>query len=123
MTVIQRIVPGSSEWKQKDEVSHDLEAALKRGVGGEVRFDAASRAMYATDHSIYRQVPIGVVIPRDNEDVIATVDACHARNVPILGRGCGSSLAGQCCNVAVVLVFSKYMNRILALDPDGRQAR
>ncbi|MFL5258011.1 MAG: FAD-binding oxidoreductase [Rhodopila sp.] len=123
MTVIQRIVPGSSEWKQKHEASRDLEAALKRRIGGEVRFDAASRAMYATDHSIYRQVPIGVVIPRDNEDVIATVNACHARNVPILGRGCGSSLAGQCCNVAVVLDFSKYMNRILALDPDGRQAR
>jgi FAD/FMN-containing dehydrogenase len=63
------------------------------------------------------------VIPRGDEDVIAAVETCRARKVPILARGCGTSLAGQCCNVAVIIDFSKYMNRILALDPDGRFAK
>jgi FAD/FMN-containing dehydrogenase/Fe-S oxidoreductase len=100
-----------------------LAAELKRRIAGEVRFDAGSRALYATDLSIYRQVPIGVVIPKNAGDVEATVAACRARAVPILGRGSGTSLSGQACNVAVVLDFSKYMNRILALDPDGRRAK
>ena len=101
----------------------DLAEALAARIGGEVRFDPASRALYATDLSIYRQVPIGVVIPKDVADVEATVEACRARDVPILGRGCGTSLSGQTCNVAVVIDFSKYMNRILAIDPDGGRAR
>ena len=67
-------------------------------------------------------MPIGVVIPRHADDVIATVAACHAHDVPILGRGCGTSLAGQTCNVAVVIDFSKYLNRLLALDPDAKLA-
>ncbi len=71
---------------------------------------------------MYRQVPIGVVIPRHVEDVLATVDACQRRGVPILGRGCGTSLAGQCCNVAVVIDFSKYLNRILDIDTERRVA-
>src|SRR5579883_2483508 len=108
---------------RRKEDARDLEAALRRRVAGEVRFDAGSRALYATDLSIYRQVPIGVVVPRDADDVIATVTACRERGVPILGRGCGTSLAGQTCNVAVIIDFSKYMNRLLALDPDSRLAR
>ncbi|MEO8725281.1 MAG: FAD-linked oxidase C-terminal domain-containing protein [Acidobacteriaceae bacterium] len=95
---------------------------LERTVRGEVRFDTASRALYATDLSIYRQVPIGVVIPRDVEDVIATVAACHKRGVPILGRGCGTSLAGQTCNLAVVIDFSKHVNRLLHLDAENKLA-
>jgi FAD/FMN-containing dehydrogenase len=63
------------------------------------------------------------VIPRDSSDVEETVEACRKRNVPVLGRGCGTSLAGQTCNVAVVIDFSKYMNRLLALDPQKRRAR
>ncbi|MGE5268658.1 MAG: FAD-binding and (Fe-S)-binding domain-containing protein [Thiohalocapsa sp.] len=100
-----------------------LAKALQSQVAGEVRFDAGSLALYATDLSIYRQVPIGVVIPKSAEDVEATVAECRARGVPILGRGCGTSLSGQTCNVAVVLDFSKYMHRILALDPEGRRAK
>jgi FAD/FMN-containing dehydrogenase/Fe-S oxidoreductase len=120
MAVIKRILPsGNRQTRRPNEAARALEAALRRSIGGEVRFDVASRAMYATDHSIYRHVPIGVVIPRNNDDVIATVAACRECDVPILGRGCGTSLAGQCCNVAVVLDFSKYMNRV----PDSRQAR
>ena len=86
-------------------------------------FDAGSRALYATDLSIYHQPPIGVVIPRTIDDVTITVDECRQRGIPILGRGCGTSLAGQTCNVAVVLDFSKYLNRLLALDPEGKSAR
>ncbi len=96
---------------------------LRETIRGEVRFDEGSRALYATDSSNYRQVPIGVVLPRDVEDVIATVAACHRSGAPLLARGGGTSLAGQCCNVAVVLDLSKYMNSILEIDPDNRLAR
>ncbi|HUP43950.1 MAG TPA: FAD-linked oxidase C-terminal domain-containing protein [Thermoanaerobaculia bacterium] len=100
-----------------------LAAALRREIAGEVRFDDGSRAMYATDASNYRQVPIGVVIPRSADDVIATVALARKFGAPILARGGGTSLAGQCCNVAVVLDMSKYMNRILRLDPAAGVAR
>jgi FAD/FMN-containing dehydrogenase/Fe-S oxidoreductase len=99
-----------------------LAAHLRRRIQGEIRFDAGSRALYATDLSIYRQVPIGVVIPRSVEDVIETVAACRHRGVPILGRGGGTSLAGQTCNVAVIIDFSKYLNRILEIDPQAKTA-
>ena len=102
---------------------HSLEAALRRQVSGEVRFDNGSRALYASDGSNYRQVPIGVVLPRGNDDVIATIALCREHGTPVLCRGGGTSLAGQCCNVAVVLDFSKYMNQILELDPVRRIAR
>jgi FAD/FMN-containing dehydrogenase/Fe-S oxidoreductase len=100
-----------------------LAAELGAAVAGEVRFDAASRALYSTDGSNYRQVPIGVVLPRDAADVEATVAACRRHGAPVLARGGGTSLAGQCCNVAVVLDFSKYMHRLLALDPERCLAR
>src|SRR5690348_17249563 len=90
-----------------------LAAALKREIKGEVRFDNGSRALYATDASNYRQVPIGVVMPQNADDVIATVALARKFGAPILARGGGTSLAGQCCNVAVVIDFSKYMNKIL----------
>lgn len=100
-----------------------LESALRSHVSGEVRFDTSSRALYATDGSNYRQIPIGVVLPRSNDDVIATIASCREHGAPVLCRGGGTSLAGQCCNVAVVLDFSKYMAQILALDPERRIAR
>ena len=100
-----------------------LEAALRRHLRGEIRFDPTSRALYATDGSNYRQVPIGVVAPRDVEDVLAAVSLCREHHAPLLARGSGTSLAGQCCNVAVVLDFSKYMARILEIDPVRRIAR
>ena len=100
-----------------------LSNALRERVRGEVRFDVGSRALYATDSSNYRQVPIGVVIPHDAEDVEAAVAVCRDYHVPILARGGGTSLAGQACNAAVVFDFSKYMNRILELDPERRFAR
>jgi FAD/FMN-containing dehydrogenase/Fe-S oxidoreductase len=106
-----------------DGAAADLVTALRKRVEGEVRFDAGSRALYATDLSIYRQPPIGVVIPKTIDDVVATVEECRNRGVPILGRGCGTSLAGQTCNVAVVIDFSKYLNRLVSLDPRAKIAR
>src|SRR5271156_1742135 len=100
-----------------------LEAALRRHLRGEVRFDSGSRALYATDGSNYRQVPIGVIVPRDKEDVLATVALCRDHGAPLLCRCGGTSLAGQCCNVAVILDFSKYMAEILEIDPARRIAR
>jgi FAD/FMN-containing dehydrogenase/Fe-S oxidoreductase len=100
-----------------------LEAALRRHLRGEIRFDSGSRALYATDGSNYRQVPIGIVVPRDKEDVLATVALCRDHGAPLLARGGGTSLAGQCCNAAVILDFSKYMASILEIDPARRIAR
>ena len=100
-----------------------LAAALRRAIRGEVRFDDGSRALYATDGSSYRQVPIGVVLPYDTDDVLAAISLARQHGVPILCRGGGTSLAGQCCNVAVVLDFSKYMAKIVDIDPDHRLAR
>jgi FAD/FMN-containing dehydrogenase/Fe-S oxidoreductase len=99
---------------------HSLEKELRRTTNAEVRFDSGSRALYATDGSNYRQVPIGVVVPRSIDDVVATVAAARAHGAPILSRGCGTSLAGQCCNVAVVMDFSKYLNKLIRIDPAAR---
>src|SRR5271168_1833278 len=118
-------LPLSSHAKPVDSFAQaaELETELKRTVQGEVGFDRGSRALYATDGSNYRQIPIGVVIPSDEQDVIAAVAACRKFGAPILSRGAGTSLAGQCCNVAVILDFSKYMNEIIELDAGRRIAR
>jgi FAD/FMN-containing dehydrogenase/Fe-S oxidoreductase len=100
-----------------------LASALSRHVHGDIRFDDGARALYATDGSNYRQVPIGVVLPRNTDDVIATISLAREFGAPILCRGGGTSLAGQCCNVAVILDFTKYMAEILEIDPVRRIAR
>jgi FAD/FMN-containing dehydrogenase/Fe-S oxidoreductase len=100
-----------------------LERDLRAQVRGEVRFDAGSRALYATDGSNYRQPPIGVILPLDVDDVEAAVAVCRAHGAPIFGRGGGTSLAGQCCNNAVCFDFSKYMNRVLDIDVQRRLGR
>ncbi|HEX5464934.1 MAG TPA: FAD-binding and (Fe-S)-binding domain-containing protein [Burkholderiales bacterium] len=107
---------------QPPDYAAALEKTLRAKIEGEVRFDPGSRALYATDGSNYRQVPIGVVVPKTVDDVVAAVAACHDVGAPILARGGGTSLAGQCCNVAVVIDFSKYLRRIVALEPDDRYA-
>jgi FAD/FMN-containing dehydrogenase/Fe-S oxidoreductase len=96
--------------------SEKLEQQLRAQIRGEVRFDATSKALYATDGSNYRHIPIGVVIPLDDADVIATVNICRSFNAPILTRGAGTSLAGQGCNFAVIIDFSKYMNAMGPVD-------
>jgi FAD/FMN-containing dehydrogenase/Fe-S oxidoreductase len=89
-----------------------LRRRLSETVEGEVRFDTQSKALYATDASNYRQVPIGVVVPRTLEDVVAVHRACHEFGAPILARGGGTSLSGETVNFAVVIDFSKYLNGI-----------
>src|SRR5579864_1388181 len=114
-------IPASNLSMPENSAAHaDLESALRRQLRGEVRFDNGSRALYATDGSNYRQVPIGVVIPRDADDVSAAISICREYGAPVLCRGGGTSLAGQCCNVALVLDFSKYMAQILELDSEHR---
>jgi FAD/FMN-containing dehydrogenase/Fe-S oxidoreductase len=99
---------------------HELEKDLRKAVSGEVRFDDGSRGLYSTDASNYRQIPIGVVIPKTEEDVINTISICHKHNAPIVNRGGGTSLAGQGCNVAVLIDMSKYYNQILHIDKDKK---
>src|SRR5437763_3208509 len=96
---------------------------LQRKIKGEVRFDKGSRGLYATDGSNYRQIPIGVVIPKDETDCIEAMRICREFGAPVLSRGGGTSLAGQCCNVAVILDFSKYMNQIIDLNYEQKYAR
>src|SRR6266700_199219 len=103
--------------------SESLESALRRHVSGDVRFDNGSRALYATDGSNYRQVHIGVVLPRNIDEVIAAISVCREHGSPVLCRGGGNSLAGQCCNIAIVLDFSRHMSEIVELDRDRRIAR
>src|SRR5208283_1220896 len=119
--LVELAAAARSKSAQVDAVG--LAEALGRRISGEVRFDRGSRALYATDGSNYRQVPIGVVLPRDADDVAATVALCREFGAPLLCRGGGTSLAGQCCNVAVILDFSKYMASILEIDPARRIAR
>ncbi|MFL6314214.1 MAG: FAD-binding and (Fe-S)-binding domain-containing protein [Terriglobales bacterium] len=121
----QTIASRPPDWRSAgDDVdAAGLEAELRRKVEGEVRFDAGSRAMYAVDGSNYRQPPIGVVIPKSKEDVVQTVAACRKFRAPLLSRAGGTSLAGQCCNTAIVMDWSKYMHGVLELNAAERWAR
>src|SRR5882757_3434627 len=118
-------LPLSSHAKSVDvfQPAAELEKELKQVIRGEVSFDRGSRALYATDGSNYRQIPIGLVVPRDADDVVAAMAACREYGAPVLARGAGTSLAGQCCNVAVVLDFTKYMNQVLELNAGSKFAR
>jgi FAD/FMN-containing dehydrogenase/Fe-S oxidoreductase len=100
-----------------------LEQDLRKRVLGEVRFDPYSRALYSTDASIYQIEPLGVVIPRDKDDVIATVEIAHRYGVPILPRGGGTGLAGQTVGRAIVIDMSKYMNNLLEVNTEERWVR
>lgn len=100
-----------------------LARELEQAVRGEVRFDEGSRALYANDASIYRQLPIGLVVPCDADDVVAALEVCRRHGAPITARGGGTGLAGQSVNESVTFDFSKYMNRIVELEPDEGRAR
>jgi len=102
--------------------TRNLEEKLRRLIDGDVRFDNAALALYATDASVYRQVPIGVVLPRHHGDVERTLELARENGLPILPRGGGTALAGQACNAAIVLDFSRYMNAIVGIDVDRRTA-
>ena len=103
--------------------AEDLRRALEKEIEGEVRFDPGAKALYATDASNYRQVPIGVVNPRSKRDVIHTIELCRKFGAPITSRAGGTSLAGQTCNVAVIIDWSKYMHGVLEVNAKGRFAR
>ncbi|MDP6548940.1 MAG: FAD-linked oxidase C-terminal domain-containing protein [Dehalococcoidia bacterium] len=101
----------------------ELAQELGRRVSGEVRFDAFSRVLYSTDASIYQMEPVGVVIPRSVEDVLAVVEVARANGVPALPRGGGTALAGQTVNHAIVVDFSKYLNQLLEVNREEHWAR
>jgi FAD/FMN-containing dehydrogenase/Fe-S oxidoreductase len=103
---------------RRDALAADLAASIR----GEVLFGAGDRALYATDSSNYRQLPIGVVRPLDTEDLVAAVAACHRHGAPITMRGAGTGLAGQTCNTAVVIDASRHLDRVIAIDPVARTA-
>lgn len=104
------------------ELLQKVEAELRKAIQGEVRFDSGSKALYASDASNYRQIPLGVVVPKDVDDLIAALNVCRRFDVPFLTRGGGTSQNGQCVNVAVVADTSKYINRVLSVDPVGKTA-
>ncbi len=106
---------------QEQPDARALERDLRSRVDGEVRFDAGTRATYSTDASNYRQVPIGVVLPRSVDAAQAAVAVCREHGAPLLSRGGGTSLAGECCNTAVVLDWTKYCNRLVSVDPRTRR--
>ena len=104
---------------QRQELANEL----RRKISGEVKFDPFSRVLYSTDASIYQMEPIGVVIPRNVEDVLAIVEVAKTNKVPILPRAGGTSLAGQTVNHAIVTDFSKYLNQIIEVNVDEQWAR
>lgn len=109
-----------SQSKPVADTGMDLVTELRRRVEGEVRFDRYSRMLYSTDASLYQIMPVGVVIPKQADDVQATVEIAARHRIPILPRGSGSSLAGQAVGAAVVIDFSKYMDRLLQVDVDAQ---
>ncbi len=99
-----------------------LVADLTERVEGDVRFDSYTRELYATDASVYEQLPVGVVAPQSTADVAAVVDYCADREIPVLPRGGGTSLAGQAVNEAVVLDLKRYMDAFREVDPEAGTA-
>ena len=93
-----------------------LEARLRRELTGEVLFDAFSRGRYATDASIYQIDPLGVVVPRTSDEAIRAAELAANAGVPILPRGAGTSQCGQTVGAALVIDFSKHVNRLLDVD-------
>ena len=117
--------PGGGSWPCHAQILATtvpgVVAALRERVDGEVRFDDGSRAAYSTDASNFRQVPIGVVVPRTIEAAVEAVAVCREHDLPIVNRGGGTSLAGQCTNEAVVLDLTKYCHRVVSVDAERRR--
>jgi FAD/FMN-containing dehydrogenase/Fe-S oxidoreductase len=103
-------------------VPDELIRDLQQNIAGEVRTDLTTRILYATDASIYRVEPLGVVFPRSVEDLQASIEMAGRYGVPVLARGSGSSLAGQAIGPALILDCSRYLNKIIAIDPESRTA-
>ena len=103
--------------------ARDLESLLRRTLDGQVAFDDYSRHLFSRDASMYAIEPIGVVFPRDADDVAAVVSTAGEFGVPVLPRGAGTSLAGQTVGQAIVMDLSRHMNRIIEIDAGQRRAR
>ena len=106
--------------KEREELAQELR---RRAPAAEVRFDAFSRVLYSTDASVYQMEPVGVLIPRSVEDVLAVVEVARDNQVPVLPRAGGTSLAGQCVNHAIVIDFSKYLHQVLEVNQEEHWAR
>ena len=105
--------------RERESLARDLATSLE----GQVRFGLHDRLLYATDASLYQVEPLGVVIPASIEDAVRAVEFCASRDLPILPRGGGTSLAGQCTNRAVVIDFSAHCRAVIEIDAAGRRAR
>ncbi|KVX12791.1 dimethylmenaquinone methyltransferase [Burkholderia ubonensis] len=116
--IVKRATPIEVGQELLDALAADLRTAMR----GEVRFDAGTKALYASDASNYRQVPLGVVVPADADDLAAALGVCRRFDVPFLTRGGGTSQNGQGVNVAVVADASKYFNRVVSVDPAAQTA-
>ena len=102
----------------REQIQHDLTKAIR----GDVRFDRYTRAIYATDASIYEMEPVGLVLPRNAEDVAGAIEIARNYEVPVLPRGGGTSLSGQGCNQAIVLDFTKYMSSVVEINQEEQWA-
>jgi FAD/FMN-containing dehydrogenase/Fe-S oxidoreductase len=112
------------EWdRYSADAARALQADLEHAIGPSAEFDPQAQALYATDASNYRQVPIGVVYPRSRDEIVETVRICRDHDAPIVARGGGTSLAGQGCNVALCIDFSRHLHDVLEIDPVQRLAR
>ena len=115
--------PGRPTFHGPAPLADDLASDLDERIDGEVRADRYTRHLFATDASLYRELPVAVVFPRHREDIVETVTICHERGVPILPRGGGTSLAGQTVNEAVVIDCSRYLNEVIEVDLSTNRIR
>ena len=102
-----------------DSLQRDLEAS----IDGEVRFDRISRVLYSTDASVYQIEPTGVVVVRNRDDVLRTIEIARRHGVSITARGGGTSQAGQAIGSGLQLDTARFFNRVLEVDPAERWAR
>ena len=95
---------------------------LKKHFTGEIRNDLASRILYSTDASIYQIEPLGVILPKTQEDLHAAVELAAKYKIPILPRGAGTSLAGQAIGAALILDCSRWLDKIAEINSQERYA-
>ncbi|MBC7380794.1 MAG: FAD-binding protein [Burkholderiaceae bacterium] len=106
-----------------NEVAGQLALRLAKETQGEVLFTLADRGRYATDASIYQAMPVGVFVPRTADEVATALAICRDLNVPIIARGGGTSQCGQTTGAGLVIDYSKYVNKVLDVDVEGRTAK
>src|ERR1700733_14540943 len=107
----------------KTEPGDILRRELEAQIEGEVRFDVISRALYSTDASVYQIQPVGVVVPKNRQDILRTLEVCRRHQCPLTVRGGGTSQAGQAIGEGIQIDVSKYYNRVLEVNSSERWAR